>query len=289
MPLSKTFYLFQITTLCLIFFNLTSFAQPYKNLEKLDDRLKADKNGKMNNVTNYSCDCLITNFIDQGKYFSYLAEKDLVVSAPENISSDEENKYGEKVLKDILSNVTILNNDKSKAIDLLLNSILRSRPEKKSGLVYHIHLIEDTTINAFTAGGQIFIYTGMLKYCKSLSEIAFVIAHEVAHNELKHINLQLKRIKLAGDFAGLMCTFKEMTAMSFNQYDEVEADFYASDLIYAAGFNPVKGALLWKRMASDMRENVSWENSFLRTHPYSIDRYNCINVYLKTKYNLNTN
>ena len=50
-----------------------------------------------------------------------------------------------------------------------------------------ILLEEDEVINAFAApGGFVFVTTGMLNLVKSEDELAFVLAHEIAHIELDH-------------------------------------------------------------------------------------------------------
>jgi predicted Zn-dependent protease len=46
----------------------------------------------------------------------------------------------------------------------------------------HFVLIDDTTINAFVAGGQnIFIYSGLILRTENLDELLGVIAHETGH------------------------------------------------------------------------------------------------------------
>ena len=61
----------------------------------------------------------------------------------------------------------------------------------------NIHLIEDSRINAFVAGGQrIFIHTGLLEQAKSPNEVIGVLAHETAHvagGHLARLGVQVDR------------------------------------------------------------------------------------------------
>lgn len=168
----------------------------------------------------------------------------------------------------------------------LLVELLSCRPGSHSGLEYEIHLIKDNTVNAFTAGGQIFVYSGMLDFCETISELACIVAHEIGHNELGHINLTLKRYKIAGNFSLYAMNIKKLMAASFNQFNELECDFYGADIAYAAGYNPEAGANLWKRMAERKNEEKNMINKFFTTHPFSSERYECLNQYVREHHNI---
>jgi len=59
------------------------------------------------------------------------------------------------------------------------------RPETFGG--YHFLIIDSPEINAFAApGGLIFVSRGMLRCCKSEDAVAAVLAHEIAHIQLRH-------------------------------------------------------------------------------------------------------
>lgn len=59
------------------------------------------------------------------------------------------------------------------------------RPETFGG--YHFLILDSPEINAFAApGGLIFISRGMLRCCGSEDAVAAVLAHEIAHIQLRH-------------------------------------------------------------------------------------------------------
>lgn len=59
------------------------------------------------------------------------------------------------------------------------------RPETFGG--YHFLILDSDEINAFAApGGLIFVSRGMLRCCRTEDAVAAVLAHEVAHVQLRH-------------------------------------------------------------------------------------------------------
>jgi predicted Zn-dependent protease len=59
------------------------------------------------------------------------------------------------------------------------------RPETFGG--YHFLVLDSPEINAFAApGGLIFVSRGMLRCCRSEDAVAAVLAHEIAHIQLRH-------------------------------------------------------------------------------------------------------
>tara|TARA_B100000767_G_C19763783_1_gene536443 strand:+ start:185 stop:1432 length:1248 start_codon:yes stop_codon:yes gene_type:complete len=175
-----------------------------------------------------------------------------------------------------------------------LNSILRnlvSRLAKPRGFNYKIHFVDDPMLNAVTAGGQIFFFKGMYDFCNTNSEIAAIISHEIAHNELGHLTLGMKKQKAANDWGLLgeiVLGIENATTQSFNQKQESEADLFGMDLVYPTSFRNCDAITLWKRMSQDENEFDIVDN-FFRSHPYSKNRSKCIRNHLTTNYNKNCN
>ena len=72
----------------------------------------------------------------------------------------------------------------------------------------NIHLIDDSRINAFVAGGQrIFIHTGLLEQAGTPNEVIGVLAHETAHvagGHLARLGVQLDRASTQAIIAMLL-------------------------------------------------------------------------------------
>lgn len=130
-----------------------------------------------------------------------------------------------------------------------------NRPE----LDFHLMILDTDEINAYAApGGYIFITKGALKYMKDESELAGVLAHEVAHITEKHIVKDLKikgadesgvsdLAKLAGGSSGaaraafgqavekgLELIFKD----EYKREDELDADKTGASISALSGYDP---------------------------------------------------
>jgi len=158
-----------------------------------------------------------------------------------------------------------------------------------SQINYKIHLIEDEMVNAFTVGGHIIITTGIINKANSESAIAYIIGHEIGHNEKGHLEKIIKKLKVANSFVDgsgdIGILLQQLVTPAFNQPNEVESDYYGADLCYAIGYDPRKGINFWEEMSKNEHENIV--ESFLRSHPYSHSRAVCLRKYLSTNYNLN--
>ena len=126
----------------------------------------------------------------------------------------------------------------------------------------------------------------MYDFCVSNSELAAIISHEIAHNELGHSTLAMKKQKAAdewGVFGQIFLELENLTTKSFNQKQESEADLFGIDLVHPAKFNECESIELWTRMGKN--ENFNVIENFFRGHPYSKNRSKCIKNHLETNYN----
>jgi predicted Zn-dependent protease len=98
---------------------------------------------------------------------------------------------------------------------------------------------DDKTLNAFcTAGGFIYVYTGLIKYLDREEHLAGVLGHEIAHAEERHVADQLEKknrrrlLKLAavlavdsgsGEVAAVLAGTK-LLELKYGRTQEAEAD-----------------------------------------------------------------
>lgn len=113
-------------------------------------------------------------------------------------------------------------------------------------------------INAFAApGGFIFITTGMLDFLKNEDELAFVLAHEVAHIELDHGLNAIKQNEGAKIFAEatvdengdeFFAAFQDFAEIGFSQSLEGEADIRGAQIISELGYDFTQGIEVIRRL-----------------------------------------
>ena len=72
----------------------------------------------------------------------------------------------------------------------------------RPNIPYKFQVVEDKNINAFaTAGGYVYVHTGLLKAADNEAELASVIAHEIGHIGGRHLVKQLRQTTLASGVA----------------------------------------------------------------------------------------
>ena len=105
-----------------------------------------------------------------------------------------------------------------------------------------VHLARSTQRNAFADGRRVLLTTGLLGDLHGDDELAFVIAHEMAHNILGHAAV-LRGDKVA---RGIGRTFGRSGRVV--RATERDADTLAGELMLDAGLDPVRGAQLLARL-----------------------------------------
>jgi hypothetical protein len=105
-----------------------------------------------------------------------------------------------------------------------------------------VHLARSDQLNAYSDGRRVLLTTGLLARMSGDDELAFVIAHELAHNILGHA-----RIMRGGQVArGIGRTLGRSGQIV--RAVESDADSLATELMLDAGFDPVLGAQVLRRV-----------------------------------------
>ncbi|KAG8986083.1 hypothetical protein FRB94_008223 [Tulasnella sp. JGI-2019a] len=147
---------------------------------------------------------------------------------------------------------------------------------------------EDQTANAFvTAGGKIFVFTGMLPIAGNEDGLATVLGHEIAHRVERHA---AEKVSFFGAFVALMILLDViglgigtkagvvlLMMLPNRRRAESEADTIGLRLMAQACYDPNESVHFWKRMSDleNMQEGqnwLSWGGDFFSTHPASEKR-----------------
>ena len=139
-----------------------------------------------------------------------------------------EKQIGETVLAQTRAQARIVGEGPAfDAVQVIARRLVR--PDE--GLRFYV--ADRPEINAFAApGGVVVIYTGLLKAADSGEEVAGVLAHELAHVELRHGLRQLVKVAglrvlfatLLGDYGQLAGWGAQLTELKFSRDAESEAD-----------------------------------------------------------------
>lgn len=165
------------------------------------------------------------------------------------------------------------------------------RPAPLAG--WHFVIVKSDKVNAFAApGGYVFVTTAALKLAQSEDELAFVLAHEIAHVSRGHALGTIKKSRYA-DISGdaLQATgamsgeaLGELTALlegaiddmiesffvkGYSKDTEYEADKVGLAIAHAAGYDAQAGIDYLTRLAESQDTG---KGGFHQTHPKASDR-----------------
>jgi Zn-dependent protease with chaperone function len=181
-----------------------------------------------------------------------------------------------------------------KAIQQYVND-LAQKIAKNSDLKVplHVSVLQSREINAFALpGGYLFIERGLLEAADDESELAGVIAHEIAHDAARHSNKLMKRatiasifyqaaqvaaIILTGGIAGIGLYYAiqygfyglglvlNLKLLGVSRDYELEADQLGIQYAWKAGYDPSGFVRFFDKMAT--KEGYVNSVSWFRTHP----------------------
>ena len=257
------------------------------------DQVDRVVNGQSNKEVSYSYACIDSAV--GGKQFSRKLNdagdliRDLAVSE-KSVTDSIQTQYGRAFHEDMIStgNFKLIRDASlSQKLNAVLKDLLKVR-EKPSGIAYQVYALEDTSVNAFTFGGRIYVTRAMLEKCAGKEGLLYaIIGHEIGHSETGHIKATIQDLQLSdkifGEGGSTFFEIKKFLTASFNQQNELEADYYGINLTNALGYDVCTAVAFWREMAS--KENTYNEvEDFFRSHPFSDLRSQCLTSHIKTNF-----
>ncbi len=163
---------------------------------------------------------------------------------------------------------------------------------KNSDQTYHVTTLDSENVNAFALpGGYIYVTRGMLALANDSSEVAAVLAHEIAHIVANHGILRLQKkaeLKRANHkntnllshpdtkHQDTMKNKQQLAQFSRNQ--ELQADSIAIEMLYRAGYDPfasprfLQSLEAYNAFRNTLGGTKNTSLDFLATHPTTPQR-----------------
>ena len=149
---------------------------------------------------------------------------------------------------------------------------------------FQVTILDTSEVNAFALpGGYIYVTRGLLALASDTSELAAVLAHEIAHVTLRHARARTDRTRttqivdrvitgvLGGDTSSDATANRTRESMSaFGQNQELEADREGIKFAGKAGYDPQAAARflgVMSRFASFSAGANGGNEGFLSSHP----------------------
>ncbi|MGD0958296.1 MAG: M48 family metalloprotease [Methylomonas sp.] len=210
------------------------------------------------------------------------------------ISPAQEKELGESFFRDLHSEA-VINQDmelqqyiQTIGQQLVAHSYAPANP-------FHFFVVMDPNINAFAGpGGYIGVNSGLILLTEAESELASVMAHEIAHVTQRHLYRSIEQSErmsiptIAATLASALLAIKAPNAgmagmmavqagsvqfqINFTRDHEKEADRVGMNTLFDSNFDPRSMPTFFERLQQATRFYGNGVPEFLRTHPMSENR-----------------
>jgi len=155
---------------------------------------------------------------------------------------------------------------------------------------FTIKVIDSDVVNAFALpGGFFYVNSGLILHADEESELAGVMAHEIAHVCARHGTKQATKGEIAqlamipamifipytlagyAIYQGMQFAIP-MAFLQFTRTDEAEADYLGLEYMYKAGYDPNAFVAFFEKVASDEKKQPGTIPKIFSTHPPTPDR-----------------
>ena len=165
---------------------------------------------------------------------------------------------------------------------------------------FTIKVIDSDVVNAFALpGGFFYVNSGLILHADEESELAGVMAHEIAHVCARHGTRQETKstlVQLASIPAMIFIPYSwagyaiyqgmnfaiPLTFLKFSRGDEAEADYLGLQYMYKAGYDPNSFVSFFEKVQADEKKQPGTIPKVFSTHPPTPDRIEAIQKEIAT-------
>jgi beta-barrel assembly-enhancing protease len=203
------------------------------------------------------------------------------------ISTQQEIEMGQQYAAEINRQLPIVNNA---AVSRYINNLGRTIAAQGGRQYnYNFYVVNARQINAFAVpGGHVYLNRGLIERTRNMSELAGVLAHEIAHVEHRHGVEQMERMNTAnlGLTLGYVLLGRAPTGLEeaaigiggnlyfarHSREAENQADASAVGLLVRSGINPTGLPSFFNVLIAEQQRSPSTVESWFATHPLTQDR-----------------
>lgn len=219
---------------------------------------------------------------------------DMGDSAGALISPDEEKKLGEAFFRSLHRQIEINQDSEIQQYIQTIGEKLVANSDTPS-YPFHFFVVMDNVINAFAGpGGYIGVNSGLILMTEAESELASVMAHEIAHVTQRHLYRSYEAssrlsIPMAAATLGAILLGSQSPAagqaaimaiqagsvqfqIDFTREHEEEADRVGMQTLSSSTYDPRSMPTFFERLQQSTRYSGQNVPEFLRTHPVTASR-----------------
>ena len=219
---------------------------------------------------------------------------DLGEVARASFSEAQEDRIGREIMRQIRESADYLDDAViAEYLETLGERLASASPSP--GRHFEFFPVRDATINAFALpGGFVGVHTGLISAARNESELAGVMAHEIAHVTQNHISRivdsqkNTSLISLAALAVAILAARSNsqvsqaaivgaqamsiQSQLDFTRENEREADRIGLQTLESSGFSPQGMDSFFERLQSQGRVYENNAPAYLRTHPLTYER-----------------
>jgi len=212
------------------------------------------------------------------------------------ITPHQERQIGLQIMRQIRADPSYLDDPEiASYLSNLGHKLIANSDETRAEQSFEFFAIQDSTINAFALpGGFMGFNSGLIIAAQSESELAAVMAHEIAHVTQKHLarmiaGQKFDMIKSLASLAVAIIAARSnpqasqailvasqasaiQSKLDFTRKHEKEADRIGLSILLDAGFEPQGMPAFFERLQRAGRFHENGAPSYLRTHPITYER-----------------
>lgn len=158
------------------------------------------------------------------------------------------------------------------------------------GLTYKVYLVNDSHLNHFSLpGGHVYLFRGIVEMAENTSEVAAIIAHEIAHLASRD-GVDRVAVKYAYAFAAqsvlgeieeipqqiISNLYSDGTILDYSEEDEYFADERCVKYLWKANYDPEALVTMLEKLRKSQEENPESVLLLQSTHPPISKRYKAV-------------
>jgi predicted Zn-dependent protease len=201
------------------------------------------------------------------------------------ISYQEEWEFGRALERDIARQLPLVRDPASLTYINRMGQRLVAQTELAEA-PWEFHIVADPSVNAFNVpGGHVYVHTGLIAATDNASELAGVMAHEIAHGVSRHGTEMLSRAQLANIGASLVlgpqpAWYAQLLAQivgtgtfaKWGRDAERESDHLGVIFMHNAGYDPHGMVTMFQELLSRQKQSPGAVEAWFSSHPLTEER-----------------
>jgi len=210
------------------------------------------------------------------------------------VTIEEEMLLGKELVRECSKQLKLYNNQEVSAFFEGIANEIGDNSDWR-GLTYSVHIVNDSAINHFSLpGGSIYLCRGLIDLCANASEVAAILAHEIAHiaarDAIDRVSKKYTFAFAAQSVFGynpeipkqiVASLFTSGTILDYPQKNELYADAKAIQYVWNSNYDPTALTQILERLRAIEKLAPGQINQLRLTHPPAAKRLKTVSSKIK--------